>query len=195
MISKHDCRTILRGMNSTKGAYEYATKISHNVINNIMYIGNFEFIYNDKDQTFTINQNGKIYDNPYKFLIDNIDISTYPFFINFDMDGLYQRNDLNELLDLITLDKSIIYAYDKDTKKFSHSAFQYSWYKNAVEFKDKILEMMNNKIPFRVETMEDGIGFIYVGNIDGEYKMYDPFNYVNDKDQEQLKIYELMKIV
>lgn len=189
-ISRYNLSNILYDFHEYE-AYKIIRMLRNNIQVNFNY-NDYEFIYNSNDDSFTVKINNNYYHNAYELYISNVDESlsfnTYCSSYNFN-----ELSDFNELVDYILINASLIYLYDRNSKEFKYHKFNFIDYKSVRKI---LLMIIENKIPFRVtpRDIHDDIT-IYIGNINGEYKIYDPYNLINDEDEKNIKLFDLMELI
>lgn len=158
-------------------------KIMANVNKKLDFIlGAMTFIYKDDEykvyyKNFDVND---LYDLFYNYsALDNTK------YIAFYLDEKYiiRENSIDKLIKLADLDFKTIHLYSLETNA-------YEIFYGEIE---DVYKHARLKLPMKINLTH--ITHLYVNNIDGEYKIYDPNNIITKEDQQIIKEIKLMSII
>lgn len=100
----------------------------------------------------------------------------------FDIDFIINNSDFENLMKIIKIQNGCFYLYNKETNNFKRNDF-YDL--------DIIIKL---KVPFRytyIHKFKDD-KVIYCNNINGEYKLFSPADFITDDDIKNIDIYSIL---
>lgn len=136
---------------------------------------------------YEIHVNGKVYTDEFQFFIDfdnDFDSSIYQS--SFSYKKAVENNDFDALMKYAHFNKGSIFVYDKIEKNYE--LFKTDNHMETIKL------LVEYKVPFRyVEQDYECSNIFYINNIDGVYKLHDPFFFSTPEDIPYLDIFKLIQ--